>query len=126
VEEFACCAKEHFDSDPTDLRFRLRAELSKPPREAACRRQVEVAQSVWQELRFLAQLLADPSQVCKVDEISTCVFDVRQAFFAGVDMGIGNANIVSANGVLIDAVADFARKTKKRRLLAVTLGPVAT
>jgi hypothetical protein len=126
MEELVVLALERMVSDPTDFGFRHWAELFRPPQEFTWVMQVEIAQSIWQELRFLAQLLADPSQVCKVDEISICVFDVRQAFFAGVDIGIGNANIVSANGVLIDAVADFARKTKKRRLLAVTLGPVAT
>ena len=52
--------------------------------------------------------------------------NVREAFLGGLNIGIASVNIVSTKGVLIDAVAKFARKTKERRLLAVALGSVET
>jgi hypothetical protein len=39
-------------------------------------------------------------------------------------MAIGRANVVPTKGVLIDVIANLARKTKERRLLAVTLDSV--
>jgi hypothetical protein len=107
------CPKERFESGPTDFRFRLRAQVSRPPHELFWGREVEVVRGVWQELSFLTQLLTDPFQVHKVNEPFRWVFHVPQAVFGGVDIAIGRANVVSAKGVLIDGVANLARNTQE-------------